>query len=414
MNHVAPRQLGAIFRNGHKTPNHFNMETSEIGKIIGNTAIFLKRLYITYRWSTTLSRERLSKAPNRNHLTWWTYALATSALTTAATIWGTIAAFRVNFLSIYAPHTYGTVGAVYDINQINHKVWQELETLSIGDESLIFVTSTLICFFAIRLFAKLVRPSKRTANTETQITFIISSVIIKFSTIWIAVSLIAMALRPLLEIQFRKYESAIYFSFIASTATITLASSIFERNRILKLKKSNTFLTVASIVCAMTSIAAESALASAISANNEPSFEIVVTQKCDHEACIALIHSNNIDNQIVTSKLRLQVSLAALDGKASENMTGFIDIELSPSTSTPGTLVLNTKTEQIAFVRSISFVCPLNSESMKLHFASELKGNGLLHVLQSRDADAMALANFEVKGNRNSLLRLAKPACTKF
>ncbi|WP_175884527.1 hypothetical protein [Burkholderia sp. BCC0044] len=155
-------------------------------------------------------------------------------------------------------------------------------------------------------------------------------------------------------------------------------------------------------------------MASAISANNKPNFEIVATQKCDHEACIVLIRSNNIDNQIITSRLRLQVNLVALDGQASKNMAGFIDIEFSPNESGPGALVLNTKTEQIAFVRNISFVCPLNLDAMKLHLVSELKGNGLLHVLQSRDTDTMAMANFEIKGNRDSLLRLAKPACTKF
>ncbi|WP_175884528.1 hypothetical protein [Burkholderia sp. BCC0044] len=232
------------------------MKTSEIGKMIGNTAIFFKRLYITYRWSTTLSRERLSKVKNRNHLTWWAYALVTSALATAITIWGTIAAFRLNFLSIYSPHTYGIAGAVFDISQINHKVWEELETLSIGDESIIFAASTLICFCAIRLFAKLLRPSKRMVDMEIQITFIISSIIIKFSIIWIVLSLIAMMLRPMLEMQFRKHDSTIYFSFITATVVITLVSSIFERNSILKLKKSNTFLILAGIVCAMTSIAA--------------------------------------------------------------------------------------------------------------------------------------------------------------
>ncbi|WP_157126888.1 hypothetical protein [Burkholderia metallica] len=390
------------------------METSEIGKMIGNTALFFKRLYITYRWSTTLSRDRLSKVTNRNHLTWWTYTLVTSALATAVTIGGTIAVFRLNFLSIYTPHTDGIAGVVSDINQTSHKVWKELETLSIGDESLIFATSTLLCFLAIRLFAKFLRPPKKEIDIETQITFIISSTIIKFSIIWIILSLILMVLRPLLEIQFRKYDSFIYFSFVTSTATITLISSIFERRNILKLKSSNTFLTIAGIVCAMTSIAAETSLASAIAANSMPSFEIISTQKCDPEACIVLIHSNNIDNQVIASKLRLRINLVALDGNTSKNTTGLIDIELSPSASGPGALILDTKAEQIAFVRNVSFVCPFNLEAMKSHLVAELKGGGLLHVLQSSDTETMAMSDFEIKGNRESLLRLAKPTCVKF
>ncbi|UVE69270.1 hypothetical protein L2Y90_21255 [Burkholderia pyrrocinia] len=390
------------------------METSEIGKMIGNTAFFIKRLYITYRWSTTLSRERLSRATTGNHLTWWTYTLVTSILTTAITIGGTIAAFRLNFLSIYSPQTYGIAGAVSDINQTGHKVWKELEALSFGDESFIFITSILTCFLLIRLSAKFLRPSQKTTEMEIQITFILSSIVLKFSTIWLALSLAAMAFRPLLEIQFRKYDSILYLAFVASTIATTFASSIFERKAIIKLKETNTFLIMAGIVCAMVAVAVENVLASAISANNEPTFEIIATQKCDHEACIVLINSNNIDNQIIASKLRLTVNLTPLDGSTSNNIAGFVDIELSPSVSGPGALILDTKAEQIAFVRNISFVCPFNPEVMKSRLVSELKGNGLMHVLQSNDANAMAMANFEVTGNRVSLLRLAKPACTKF
>ena len=387
------------------------MKPSEIEKIIENLANFARRLWKTYKWTAPLSPARLADIKNEKRLGWWSYCLTALVITVVVTIGGNIAAFRLNVLSMYSPPANDIAGVVSDINDTGHQVWSELETLSLGDAGLIALTTLSACFVGIRLIARVLHNPKKGRPHELQLTFLLSSALIKFSISWLIASLIATLFRYKFEVAFRAHDQSLYTIFLFSVIFITLLGSHLERAWLFKLRKTDIRIALAGVMWATTVVAIEMTAASAIATDHEPSLVITVSQKCDQDACIVFVRPKHIKNHIIASKIRLQVNLLNLNDN--KKVTGWADIELSPTPFGPGALAISSAAEQIAFVRSVSFICPFDPKSMNSYIFSEATGNNLLHVFQSHYTNAVVMANFSVEGRRAPLFRLARATCVE-
>jgi|GEM_PF-6098027 len=381
--------------------------------MIANAVNFIRRLWSTYVWSISLSPTRPAKIASETRLTWWSYALATSLYTVAVTIGGTIAAFRINPLAIYSPKAYDIAGVISDLNDTGRMVWNQFETLSLGDAGIIFCISLCICVIGIRSIARLLRGRKKLTVLEVQLAFVLSSTLIKFSSCWLALSLITMACRPFFELAFRRNENTIYAMFIIVVIALTLLAAYIERAQILKLHKSHFRPVVAGVMWAVTVVSLEMTFANAVAVHDKPSIAIVVSPKCDRDACLSFVSSKNIANQFIAAPLRFQVELVSLDSSTPKTMRGYADIEFSSVSSGAAALAIGAATEQVVYVRSVQLVCPLSPELLKSYAVSEAIGNNLLHVSQAHDPDSVAMAEFRIDGRRTSLFRLANPTCIR-
>ncbi|MFM0062949.1 hypothetical protein [Paraburkholderia aspalathi] len=396
------------------------MTKKEISGLIENVKALLPRFCTTYKWAAVLSDKRISGTDNVRRLRWWQFMLVSSAILVASTVAGFVAALHMNPLAMYSREAGDAADVMSQLSQTAQNVADEIQSATLGEAAFVFlgsiVTSVLGAYLIAAAHAFSGRDKAKRLEKINQSTFVISIVLVKFSLCWLLATVIAFLFRIAgFEVYFRRHDQAALVIIVLFALGSAYVWVWYERRRTFRLAAPVPKPAFAAGILAIGVLGAELWLAVAAGNLGKPSIRLTLSQQCDREACFAYLTGKNVEKSILDSTLRFQVKMNYLGSPPGhiESTHGYLDLQLAPTTASPGVVPIDPTTKQTVAIRNVHFFCPGGIVQTRQLAPVEANGTAILQLLKSRPGEDSAFVDTEIKGVLMPLFRLADGKCPK-